>query len=160
MSLAFKCHCGCTSIFLRVKAHNVGVYCSDCGKWSTWLGKENVAILKRKGYVVQVENYVHDMVKLTTAGVELLKSVGSPKSEAPKLDLGVSVTSGASAVTKTCTKDPCPVCISGVPKALEKHSDLDVSMFSGALVISDRSNNVLIGAFEMKYCPSCGRALV
>ena len=32
--------CGSTEFYTETKANNTGLYCSNCGAWQTWLGKD------------------------------------------------------------------------------------------------------------------------
>lgn len=32
--------CGSTSLYTEKKGNNTGLYCSDCGAWIKWLGKD------------------------------------------------------------------------------------------------------------------------
>ena len=34
--------CGSHSLFTEQKGNNTGLYCSDCGAWQTWLGKDEL----------------------------------------------------------------------------------------------------------------------
>lgn len=34
--------CGCTTLYIENKGNNVGLYCSDCGAWIKWLGKDEL----------------------------------------------------------------------------------------------------------------------
>ena len=34
--------CGSVSLYTEQKGNNIGLYCSDCGAWIKWLGKDEV----------------------------------------------------------------------------------------------------------------------
>lgn len=34
--------CGSTSLYTKNNGNNVGLYCSDCGAWIKWLGKDEL----------------------------------------------------------------------------------------------------------------------
>lgn len=34
--------CGCGTTFMEQSGCHIGLYCSDCGKWITWLNKDEV----------------------------------------------------------------------------------------------------------------------
>ena len=34
--------CGSVSLYTKNKGNNVGLYCSDCGAWIKWLGKDEL----------------------------------------------------------------------------------------------------------------------
>lgn len=39
----YKCKCGnITDFFIEKKGNNTGLYCSKCGKWITWLNKDQI----------------------------------------------------------------------------------------------------------------------
>ena len=36
----YKCKCGSMDFFTEPQGNNIGLYCSMCGKWKKWLGKD------------------------------------------------------------------------------------------------------------------------
>lgn len=41
--MIFKCNkCSSTQTFIEKKGNNTGLYCSKCGKWITWLNKDQI----------------------------------------------------------------------------------------------------------------------
>ena len=36
----YECKCGSMDFFTEPKGNNIGLYCSMCGKWKKWLGKD------------------------------------------------------------------------------------------------------------------------
>ena len=36
----YECKCGSMDFFTAPKGNNIGLYCSMCGKWKKWLGKD------------------------------------------------------------------------------------------------------------------------
>lgn len=45
----FECSkCGSTDVFVEANGSNTGLYCSDCGKWITWLNKDQLRLAKRQ----------------------------------------------------------------------------------------------------------------
>lgn len=34
--------CGSTSLYTKENGNNVGLYCSDCGAWIKWIGKDEL----------------------------------------------------------------------------------------------------------------------
>ena len=38
--------CGSTSLYTENKGNNIGLYCSDCGAWIKWLGKDELRAFK------------------------------------------------------------------------------------------------------------------
>lgn len=44
-----KCSkCGSENIFISKSGNNTGAYCSDCGKWITWLSKDQLRLAERQ----------------------------------------------------------------------------------------------------------------
>jgi len=44
----FICNkCNSTDLFTKEKGTSVGLYCSDCGRWIKWLGKEELRLFER-----------------------------------------------------------------------------------------------------------------
>lgn len=41
-----KCHS--KDIFIEKSGNNTGLYCGDCGKWITWLNKDQVRLAERQ----------------------------------------------------------------------------------------------------------------
>lgn len=39
--------CGSHSLFTEQHGNNTGLYCSDCGAWQTWLGKNEFRAFQR-----------------------------------------------------------------------------------------------------------------
>lgn len=40
------CKCGGTNFFMETNGNQVGLYCSDCGKWQKWLTKDEIRVMK------------------------------------------------------------------------------------------------------------------
>lgn len=40
--MKYQCKCGCTDMFTEKKGNNTGLYCSECGKFQKWLGKNEL----------------------------------------------------------------------------------------------------------------------
>lgn len=41
-----KCHS--KDIFIKKSGNNTGLYCGDCGKWITWLNKDQIRLAERQ----------------------------------------------------------------------------------------------------------------
>lgn len=48
----FECKCGSTEVFIEQSGNNIGLYCADCGKWITWLNKDQLRLAQR-----QIDNH-------------------------------------------------------------------------------------------------------
>lgn len=40
--------CGSVSLYTEVKGNNTGLYCSECGKWQRWLGKDELRVFENR----------------------------------------------------------------------------------------------------------------
>ncbi|RJW38690.1 hypothetical protein DXC92_19045 [Clostridiales bacterium TF09-2AC] len=40
--------CNSTDVFIEKSGNNTGLYCSDCGKWITWLNKDQQRLAERQ----------------------------------------------------------------------------------------------------------------
>ena len=50
----------CSSdVFISKSGNNVGLYCGDCGKWITWLNKDQLRLVER-----QIANKRGDALKI------------------------------------------------------------------------------------------------
>lgn len=50
----YECKCGSIDFFTEPQGNNIGLYCSKCGKWKKWLGK-NEAFLFQHNQAVKKE---------------------------------------------------------------------------------------------------------
>ena len=45
----FKCtKCNSSDVFINKSGNNIGLYCGDCGKWITWLNKDQLRLVERQ----------------------------------------------------------------------------------------------------------------
>ena len=45
----FQCNkCQSKEIFIDKSGNNTGLYCADCGKWITWLNKDDLRLAQRQ----------------------------------------------------------------------------------------------------------------
>lgn len=76
----FKCKkCNSEDIFISKSGNNTGIYCENCGKWITWLNKDEVRIIER-----QIANRRKDDINLQKAEIESLKQKNSEAIKAIK----------------------------------------------------------------------------
>ncbi len=62
--------CGSISLHIEVKGNNTGLYCSDCGSWQKWLGKDELRAF---------EHSMREATKEEQKGVnEYIKSISKP----------------------------------------------------------------------------------
>lgn len=53
----------------------------------------------------------------------------------------------------------CLTCISGVIEPMNKSTKITANIFDGVLNIKNGDKTKLFGSFNIKFCPSCGKAL-
>ena len=42
----YECKCGSMDFFTEPQGNNIGLYCSMCGKWKKWLGKDEAFLFE------------------------------------------------------------------------------------------------------------------
>lgn len=63
--------CGSISLYTEVKGNNTGLYCSECGKWQRWLGKDELRAFEHsmreatKEEMQSVNKYIEGISKPT-----------------------------------------------------------------------------------------------
>ena len=75
--------CGSTSLFTKQSGNNTGLYCSGCGAWIKWLGKDELNTFENaeKKEPIQ-EIYMSDSYrKLDERKVEALETIANLLSE-------------------------------------------------------------------------------
>lgn len=45
-----KCHS--PNLFVEIQGTRKGLYCGECGKWQKWLNKQEIQVVKFKGYKI------------------------------------------------------------------------------------------------------------
>ena len=56
--------CGSLDLHIEVKGSNTGLYCSDCGAWIKWLGKDELRAFKNAN--IQENKQIHTNIVDTT----------------------------------------------------------------------------------------------
>ena len=44
--MKYECKCGSVDFFTEPQGNNIGLYCSMCGKWKKWLGKDETFLFE------------------------------------------------------------------------------------------------------------------
>ena len=44
----YECKCGSLDFFTEEKENRIGLYCSMCGKWKKWLGKDEYRLFQKE----------------------------------------------------------------------------------------------------------------
>ena len=74
----YKCKCGCENMFVQPKGNNTGLYCSECGKWQRWLGKDEL-----RAFEYSKKNQTHVQMRDSTpeenqAISQYIKNISKP----------------------------------------------------------------------------------
>ena len=70
----YECKCGSMDFFTEPKGNNIGLYCSMCGKWKKWLGKDEVFLFERNKEAKKNKNIKEKEIKITRDNyVDLIK---------------------------------------------------------------------------------------
>lgn len=48
--------CNCENMYTEKQGNNTGLYCSNCGKWQRWLGKDELRAFEHSQKEVQISN--------------------------------------------------------------------------------------------------------
>lgn len=48
--------CNCENMYTEKQGNNTGLYCSNCGKWQRWLGKDELRAFEHSQKEVQASN--------------------------------------------------------------------------------------------------------
>ena len=56
------CKCGSKEFFIEEHSNRTGIYCSDCGKWQKWLGKDEIRLfnhgtISSHNVAIQIEGF-------------------------------------------------------------------------------------------------------
>ena len=65
--------CGSHSLFTEQHGNNTGLYCSDCGAWQTWLGKNEFRAFQRSQRRKN-DNYTHTTNDKETNTIQTINS--------------------------------------------------------------------------------------
>lgn len=52
----YECKCGSLDFFTEEKENRIGLYCSMCGKWKKWLGKDEYRLFKKEQSATKQKN--------------------------------------------------------------------------------------------------------
>lgn len=75
-----KCHS--QDVFIDKSGNNTGLYCSDCGKWITWLNKDQLRLAER-----QISQKVNTSDNSSCNICDAIKSGVNMKWEIPQFDI-------------------------------------------------------------------------
>jgi len=69
----FACRkCGSAMFFIKDNGTQIGLYCSDCGAWQKWLGKDEQRLAEQW---IEHMNGIKDKESVTVTNEELLKAL-------------------------------------------------------------------------------------
>lgn len=61
----YECKCGSMDFFTVPKGNNIGLYCSMCGKWKKWLGKDEAFLFEHNKTVNKTEKRNNNTIKIS-----------------------------------------------------------------------------------------------
>ena len=61
----YECKCGSMDFFTVPKGNNIGLYCSMCGKWKKWLGKDEAFLFEHNKTVKKQKQLEKRIIKVT-----------------------------------------------------------------------------------------------
>lgn len=61
----YKCKCGSMDFFTEPQGNNIGLYCSMCGKWKKWLGKDEAFLFEHNETVKKQKQLEKRIIKVT-----------------------------------------------------------------------------------------------
>ena len=71
----YECNCGSTEFFTAPQGNNIGLYCSMCGKWKKWLGKDEAFLFEHNKEAIKNKNIKEKEIKITRDSyVDLIKT--------------------------------------------------------------------------------------
>ena len=63
--MKYECKCGSVDFFTEPKGNNIGLYCSMCGKWKKWLGKDEAFLFEHNKTVKKQKQLEKRIIKVT-----------------------------------------------------------------------------------------------
>lgn len=67
--------CGSMDVFIKENGSQTGLYCSDCGKWIKWLGKDELRLAELYIDSIRNELSVGEQSKIIELIIPLLKKM-------------------------------------------------------------------------------------
>lgn len=65
MQMKYECKCGSMEFFTEPQGNNIGLYCSMCGKWKKWLGKDEAFLFEHNKEAKKNKNIKEKEIKIT-----------------------------------------------------------------------------------------------
>ena len=59
----YECKSGSMDFFTEPQGNNIGLYCSMCGKWKKWLGKDEAFLFEHNKTVKKTEKRNNNTIK-------------------------------------------------------------------------------------------------
>lgn len=60
----YECKCGSMDFFTAPKGNNIGLYCSMCGKWKKWLGKDEAFLFEHNKEAKEQKRLTKRIIKV------------------------------------------------------------------------------------------------
>ena len=71
----YKCKCGCTDMFTEKKGNNTGLYCSECGKFQKWMGKNELRAFEHERKEKEVPRINGDLKIITNINLGIVNNL-------------------------------------------------------------------------------------
>lgn len=81
MIMKYQCKCGCTDMFTEKKGNNTGLYCSECGRFQKWIGKNELRAFeheqKEKEISIKINGNLKNIYENTNINIDNLDIVNN-----------------------------------------------------------------------------------
>lgn len=71
----YQCKCGCTDMFTEKKGNNTGLYCSECGKFQKWMGKNELRAFEHERKEKEVPRINGDLKIITNINLDIVNNL-------------------------------------------------------------------------------------
>lgn len=75
--MKYQCKCGCTDMFTEKKGNNTGLYCSECGRFQKWLGKNELRAFEHDKIEKEAPRINGDLKNITNINIDNLDIVNN-----------------------------------------------------------------------------------
>lgn len=73
--MKYQCKCGCTDMFTEKKGNNTGLYCSECGKFQKWMGKNELRAFEHERKEKEVPRINGDLKIITNINLDIVNNL-------------------------------------------------------------------------------------
>lgn len=73
--MKYQCKCGCMDMFTEKKGNNTGLYCSECGKFQKWMGKNELRVFEHDRKEKEVPRINGDLKIITNINLDIVNNL-------------------------------------------------------------------------------------